>query len=145
MKTFILSGGLTITACTSMYGTPEQRQQHIVASSDYILCENLALATLAPAEIRNEWAKELQRRGTDCDKYANTIHTVAQQRQRALDSTTQPPQQPKPITPTTTEKTCFKKREWVSGFNKNCVYDCVGSEAVETISNVALCPLTVEH
>ena len=42
-----------------------------------------------------------------------------------------------------TTTTCIKKREWVSGFNKNCVYDCLGSEAVETIANVAICPLSI--
>ncbi len=39
--------------------------------------------------------------------------------------------------------TCFKKREWTSGMNKNCVYDCLGSEAVQTISSIELCPLSI--
>lgn len=39
--------------------------------------------------------------------------------------------------------TCFKRREWTSGFNKNCVYDCAGSEAVQTIGTAELCPLTI--
>lgn len=40
---------------------------------------------------------------------------------------------------------CFKQREWTSGFNKNCVYDCTGSEAVQTISSMAFCPLTINR
>jgi hypothetical protein len=40
---------------------------------------------------------------------------------------------------------CMKKREWTSGFNKNCVYDCLGSEAVQTIGSVELCPLTINR
>jgi hypothetical protein len=40
---------------------------------------------------------------------------------------------------------CMKKREWTSGLNKNCVYDCLGSEAVETIGSAELCPLTINR
>ena len=39
--------------------------------------------------------------------------------------------------------TCFKQREWSSGFNKNCVYSCLGSEAVQTIGATELCPLSI--
>jgi hypothetical protein len=38
---------------------------------------------------------------------------------------------------------CYKKREWTSGFNKNCVYDCLGSEAVQTIGMAELCPISI--
>ncbi len=39
--------------------------------------------------------------------------------------------------------TCLYKSQWNSGFNKNCVYDCVGSQAVETISNTDICPPSI--
>lgn len=39
--------------------------------------------------------------------------------------------------------TCFKQREWNSGLNKNCVYSCLGSEAVQTIGAAELCPLSI--
>lgn len=41
--------------------------------------------------------------------------------------------------------TCFKKREWTSGFNKNCVYSCLGSEAVQTVGSTDICPLSIER
>ena len=41
--------------------------------------------------------------------------------------------------------TCFKSSEWTSGFNKNCVYNCLGSEAVQTISATSLCPLSIQR
>ena len=44
-----------------------------------------------------------------------------------------------------TVTTCFKEREWVSGFNRNCVYDCLGSETVETIASTAICPLNIKR
>ncbi len=39
--------------------------------------------------------------------------------------------------------TCFLKGERVSGMNKICYYDCLGSEAAITIGAAQLCPLTV--
>lgn len=41
------------------------------------------------------------------------------------------------------EFTCFKEREWSSGFNKNCVYNCMGSEAVQTIGATEMCPFSI--
>jgi hypothetical protein len=41
--------------------------------------------------------------------------------------------------------TCFKRGEYVSGFNKVCSYDCLGSMAATTISSTALCPLTMKN
>ena len=40
--------------------------------------------------------------------------------------------------------TCFKTGETISGMNKICYYDCLGSAAAITISAVDLCPLTIE-
>lgn len=41
--------------------------------------------------------------------------------------------------------TCFYKGERTSGMNKICYYDCLGSEAAITISNVSLCPLSINN
>lgn len=41
--------------------------------------------------------------------------------------------------------TCFFKSESTSGFNKICVYDCLGSAYATTISATSLCPLTLSH
>ena len=41
--------------------------------------------------------------------------------------------------------TCFKTGERTSGMNKICFYDCLGSEVAITISNVALCPLSIKN
>jgi len=40
---------------------------------------------------------------------------------------------------------CFKESEWTSGFNRNCVYNCTGSQAVQTIGSAELCPLTINR
>lgn len=41
--------------------------------------------------------------------------------------------------------TCFKTGEQISGMNKICFYDCLGSAAAITISSVSLCPLTINQ
>lgn len=41
--------------------------------------------------------------------------------------------------------TCFKSGEQVSGMNKICFYDCLGSQAAITISSAQLCPLTIQR
>ena len=40
---------------------------------------------------------------------------------------------------------CYKTGERTSGMNKICFYDCMGSEVAITISNVALCPLSIKN
>ena len=41
--------------------------------------------------------------------------------------------------------TCFKKGEYTSGFNKICIYNCLGSDVAITIKNTQLCPLTIQN
>ena len=40
---------------------------------------------------------------------------------------------------------CFQTGEQISGMNKICFYDCLGSAAAITISSVALCPLSINR
>ena len=40
---------------------------------------------------------------------------------------------------------CFKTGEQVSGMNKICYYNCLGSTAAITISSVSLCPLSINR
>ncbi len=41
--------------------------------------------------------------------------------------------------------TCFKKGEYTSGFNKICIYNCLGSDVAITIKNTQLCPLSINN
>jgi len=134
---------LFISACAAMYGSPEERRRANAARSDYSLCENLALVTMAPPVIRSEWAIELQRRGVDCNQYAAVLNSVAQQRQNSLNAGLQMMQQSTAAPTSAGQLTCYKVREWTSGFNKNCVYNCLGSEAVQTIGATDLCPISI--
>ena len=40
---------------------------------------------------------------------------------------------------------CFKKDERISGMNKICYYNCLGSEAAITVASYELCPLTIDR
>ncbi len=40
---------------------------------------------------------------------------------------------------------CFKTGERISGMNKICYYNCLGSEAAITIGATDLCPLSIER
>jgi hypothetical protein len=41
--------------------------------------------------------------------------------------------------------TCFYQREQVSGMNKICYYDCLGSLTAITVRSIDLCPLTIRR
>lgn len=132
-----------LAACAAP--SPAQRQRNNAALPDYILCEQLAIATLAPTEMRAEWAMELQRRGEDCRKYEALLTNAVRQNQQmiqngqaALQRMQQPASLSAPVGPSS-GLICFSQREWISGFNKNCVYSCLGSEVVQTIGATALC------
>jgi hypothetical protein len=40
---------------------------------------------------------------------------------------------------------CFSTGEQVSGMNKICYYDCLGSAVAITVSSVSLCPLSINR
>jgi len=77
---------LFLQGCASLYGTQEERIALNKALPDYILCERLAFATLAPGVVRTEWAMELHNRGKDCSAYAATF--AAQSMQNSANTAT---------------------------------------------------------
>lgn len=40
---------------------------------------------------------------------------------------------------------CFFKYEYVSGMNKICIYDCLGSDTAITVKSHQLCPITINR
>lgn len=40
---------------------------------------------------------------------------------------------------------CLYRGDWVSGFNRNCIYDCTGSQAVQTLSSMQICPTAINR
>lgn len=104
----------------------------------------------------NEVVKVIQRKGIDCNNlYANEDKAeTPEEREKRINNAimmlnmaaqmggAQNWGQPQ-TSKTQSGVTCFKSREWISGMNKNCVYSCLGSDAVETISSANICPLTI--
>lgn len=41
--------------------------------------------------------------------------------------------------------TCFSTGEQVSGMNKICYYDCLGSAVAITVRSIDLCPLSINR
>lgn len=41
--------------------------------------------------------------------------------------------------------TCFKSGEQVSGMNKICYYNCLGSQTAINVGSVEICPLTIDR
>jgi len=78
MKSLLIASILLITGCApfGIYGDPAQRQLRNQWSANYELCERLAVATLASPQIREEWTKEVEGRGVDCNRYAATTQTA---------------------------------------------------------------------
>lgn len=136
---------LLFAGCMSMYGTPVERQASNQRSSSLSLCR----AQLAPAPVREEWALELQRRGENCSQYAALISSQAQADQEQLKLGLQllsPPLPPPPPAPTglvggsSLDRGTFV-RSVVSGANRICYYNRMGSAVVITIPSLQFCPL----
>lgn len=71
---------LLLSACASLYGTPEQRHAANTAAASYMLCEKLATEG-APDAVRLEWAQELDKRGEDCTRYTPMLEARLRQMQ----------------------------------------------------------------
>jgi hypothetical protein len=92
---------------------------------------------------------EIRRRNLDCRPYweamerREAVQNARAQRNAANAAATlqilrsmQPSQTPM------TRPVGFLKREYVSGFNRVCIYDKLGSDYAVTISATSLCPLS---
>jgi hypothetical protein len=58
-----------------------------------------------------------------------------------IDPTAEPPRQSFPQVAVM----CFKTGEQISGMNKICYYDCLGSGTAITIRSTQLCPLSINR
>lgn len=138
-------------SCVDMYGTVQERSLKNSRMSDYGLCEKLGVAVLAPELIREEWAREIQRRNVNCGQYANAINNKRQASQQMMNQGLSLMQQSQPYTLNGNNSdsswgsgtTCFKKGEYTQGLNKVCQYSCTGSAHAITVGAAQLCPITV--
>lgn len=132
--------------CLAIYGcaTPASVQ----TSSDYEICRlSLLRPPLQSPQAINEADRQIRVRGLNCNLYAATIFQQQQQGlqqlQQGLNMMSNPRNTTSNFNNQNTGVSCFKSREWTSGTLRNCVYSCMGSEAVQTFSITQICPLTI--
>lgn len=66
-------------------------------------------------------------------------------RMNALNARSQMLNASQPIQNSSSGVVCTLSRQWSSGMNKNCVYNCLGSEAVKTIGAAEICPISTRQ
>ncbi len=142
IKPLLLSLIIFISGCAK---PPEyySRQSSVELCMDYL--------TLPSANInQTARAAELSRRGEDCSRYsgaASARNKANENLERNLRSMSQQPSYEvnNLSRGSRSTLTCTKVREWRSGMNKNCVYNCIGSEFVQTIGAAEICPISINR
>jgi|TARA_Y100000294_G_scaffold11162_1_gene10272 hypothetical protein len=145
----ILFSMFILYSCAEMYGTPQERSIKNSRMTDYGLCEKLGVGVLAPEVIREEWAREIQNRKINCNQYANAINNKRMASQQMMNQGLTLMQQSQPYTldgntPNSNSNvlgSAVYQRSYVSGMNRICIYDNMGSDYTTTIGATELCPL----
>ena len=134
--------------CFVLYGcaTPASVQN----SGDYEICRlSLLRPPLQSIGAINEADRQIRVRGLNCNIYASTIFQQQQQGLQQLQQGLNMMSNSRNTTPNfntqNTGVSCFMSQEWTSGTLRNCVYNCMGSEAVQTVSITQICPLTMNR
>lgn len=144
-----------ISGCANWIPADARMRMNANAST-YDLCDRLAVGTLAPRDVRSEWEMELGRRGASCNSYADDRRKQDVQDRaalnRALTSLSRSmAAQARDEDDLMDSKpgfrsggaTCFKQGESVRNTSRHCVYNCAGSEVIQTVSVVELCPVSL--
>lgn len=155
---FALIATAVLTACTNML-PPDSRMRLNTSRTTFELCDALAVGRLAPVAVRAEWKLELDRRGANCSSYLQERNeqdakdsaalrrllsdvgraAAAAQRREDIDL----------VGGTSNVRrvgtSCLKKGEALRSTSRHCIYDCLGSEVVQTISSVDICPLFISR
>lgn len=147
-------GGVLLSGCANWIPS-EDRMRMNSQKSTYDLCHQLTVGTLAPKDIRAEWAMELRRRGASCSTYAvERANRDTQERaawNRGLTSLSRSmAAQAGEGEPTSSNLgvrgngiTCFKQGETLRSTSRHCVYNCAGTEVIQTVSAAEVCPLSL--
>lgn len=139
---------LLLFFCFVIYGcaTPASVQH----SSDYEICRlSILRPPMQSLQAINEADRQIRFRGLNCNLYATTIFQQQQIGLQQLQQGINMINNSRNITPNfnsqNTSVSCFKSREWTSGTLRNCVYSCMGSEAVQTVLITQICPLSMNR
>ena len=156
----LIEKGMSLAEVTSLIGKPISAESG--PDDSKVLYYRLASSPLDTdgSDTREYFVVTIDGKVVGYGERIDSITVMREARQftaawRAARSLTPPktiPYQTPSLAPTNSEEkssgngaTCFKKREWVSGTNRNCVYDCFGSEAVQTVSSFELCAQSMKR
>lgn len=132
---------LLVVSLAALYGcagspvhTSSMGLNEISRVDDYTLCK-----AYTPREHYNPSAiviYEVRRRGLNCATIYQYVPLPTIEVPQGLYTNRVNPRQ-------NSQVTCFKSREWTSGLIRNCAYNCMGSEAVQSVAAGQLCPLSI--
>ncbi len=118
---------------------------------DYEICRlSLLRPPLQSRSAILEADRQILIRGINCSSYAGVIfqqqNEGLNQLQRSLEMIERQNGSGK-VTSTQgwQPTTCYKTREWTSGRLRNCGYNCLGSEAISSISIAEACPISIKN
>ena len=157
-RLFALVALTMMVACTNML-PPDARIRLNASKTTFELCDALAIANLAPTEVRAEWKLELDRRGENCGTYAQErierdardsaalrkMLSNAGRSATAAQRDDEPDSQGSSSGIRKVGTFCRKTGEALRGMSRHCIYDCLGSEVVQTVSSVDICPLSLSR
>ena len=147
MKAILVAITLVLTVGLDGCATPST----VRMASDYEICR---LSILRPPLQSNEAIAEADRqiraRGLNCGSYAGTIlqrqdEGLRELQQMSRQYNNQSSGGGSASSSGLQAMTCYKAREWVSGTLKNCAYNCMGSEAVQTVGAAQICPISMQR
>lgn len=138
MRTILVATACAaLGGCTTPYGNPQDQARRNADRSTYDLCSNINGALLAAESVRDAWRAEVARRGETCANFRTpTTAEQLRQIQSDLDST-----QRRPL-PSEPAARAFGplKTQYVSGFNRVCIYTTTAGDAATTIASTSICP-----
>lgn len=134
----------TLTGCASV--------ESVQYASDYEVCRlSILRPPLQDLAAIYEADRQIGVRGLNCALYSAQIRAAQQegydemrrgiaQMESALRGATTNSSES-----TSSKSSCFLTGDYTSGTLKNCRYDCMGSEAIQTISSTEICPLGIRR
>jgi len=138
MKKFILIIGTICVLCGC--ASNEEILSGMRNQSDRELC--MDYMTLPSMNFQHSHrAHVIKERRLDCWKFGNVNQerdNADERFQKGLDRLARPQQQ----YPTSNGISCHYTRDVISGMNKICYYNCVGSAHAVTVGAANICPLT---
>ena len=147
----LLLAPFLFNSCVSMYGTDYERSSKNARTSSLELCKKIVIATLAPEIVREEWAMELQRRSENCSQYSAAINAAVQNQANlnALSQSLLESSRPYTLGNSNTNSSsevfgsAYLQNNYVSGMNRICVYNNMGSTYTKTVKASQLCPMSL--